>query len=79
MSAVYDAGVNVTIATKDVKIEGIAEFGKAGRASLINFHDHASITCPEEMELNVRILNPPCKWTIDEDTRMKTLRYDLQV
>ncbi len=79
MSSVYDAGVNITIATKDVEINGIVEFGKAGRASLMNFYEHASITCPEEMELNVRLLTTPCKWTVNEDTRMKTLRYDLQV
>lgn len=79
MSAVYDGGVNITIATDDVKINGIVEFGKARRASLVNFHDNASITCPEQMDLTVRLLTTPCKWTVDEEARTKTLRYDLQV
>lgn len=72
-----DPGVNVTIADTSVKINGKVEFGKHNRASVENFAQHASITCPEEMDLNVSILTPPCKWTSNAGEGTKTLRYDL--
>lgn len=76
MSAVYDdPGVFVTIADESVKINGKVEFGKHNRASADLFATNASITCPEGMELNVSILTPPCEWTSDASTGMKTLRY----
>lgn len=73
----YDVpGVDVTIADESVKINGKVEFGKAKRASEANFAEHASITCPEEMDLNVTLLNTPCTWTNNGDGS-KTLRYVL--
>ena len=77
MNAVYDDGVNITIADNTVKIKGPVEFGKASRADDAAFSSNASITCPEDMELDVRLLNPPCIWTTDSSTGMKTLRYQL--
>ena len=74
----YDEpGVFVTVADDTVQINGRVEFGKEGRASEENFAAHASITCPEDMELNVDILNPPSEWTSNGDGS-KTLRYVLQ-
>ena len=74
----YDEpGVFVTIADDTVVINGKVEFGKQGRASEENFASHASITCPEDMNLNVKILNPPSEWTTNGDGS-KTLRYVLQ-
>ena len=73
----YDVpGVFVTVADDSVKINGKVEIGKQGRASYEDFAEHASITCPEGMELNVDILNPPCEWTANGDGS-KTLRYVL--
>lgn len=72
----YDDGVNVTVADDTVQINGKVEFGKQGRASFEDFAAHASITCPEDMDLNVSILNPPCAWTNNGDGT-KTLRYQL--
>ena len=73
---VYDVpGVFVTVADNSVQVNGRVEFGKQGRASYEDFAEHASITCPEEMTLNVDILNPPCNWTSDASTGMKTLKY----
>lgn len=75
----YDEpGVFVTVADNSVNINGRVEFGKQDRASDEMFAEHASITCPEEMSLNVDILNPPSEWTSDPNTGMKTLRYQLQ-
>ena len=76
LNAVYDDGVNVTIADPSVKINGKVEFGKQGRASDENFAEHASLTCPSDMDLNVDILNPPCDWT-DNGDGSKTLRFVL--
>lgn len=77
-SGVYDVpGVFVTVADNSVKINGKVEFGKQGRASYENFAEHASITCPEDMDLNVSILNPPCEWTSNPGDGTKTLRYKL--
>lgn len=76
MNAVYDEGVNVTIADSSVKINGKVEFGKANRASVENFASNASITIPEEMDINVDILNPPCEWSASQGG-YKTLRYVL--
>lgn len=79
MSSVYDdPGVFVTVADNTVKVNGRVEFGKQNRASDEKFATNASITCPEEMSLNVDILNPPSEWTSDPSTGMKTLRYQLQ-
>ena len=76
MSQVYDdPGVAVTIADNSVQINGKVEFGKAKRASEDNFSQKASITCPEEMTLNVSILNPPCSWISNPGEGTKTLRY----
>lgn len=76
MSSVYDdPGVFITVADNSVKINGKVEFGKAGRASEENFAQHASITCPEEMELDVTLLNTPCEWTHNASDSTKTLRY----
>ena len=74
MSVAYDAGVNVTIATEDVQINGPVEFGKANRASISDFEQHASITCPTTMNLDMRILTPPCEW-VDNGDGTKTIRY----
>lgn len=72
----YDEpGVFVTVADNSVAINGRVEMGKQGRASYEMFAEHASITCPEDMDLNVDILNPPCEWTTEGG--MKTLRYKL--
>lgn len=74
----YDEpGVFVTVADNTVQVNGRVEFGKQDRASYENFAEHASITCPEDMELNVDILNPPSEWTSNGDGS-KTLRYVLQ-
>ena len=74
----YDVpGVFVTVADSSVKVNGKVEFGKQGRASNENFAEHASITCPEEMELNVSILNPPSEWQSNPGEGTKTLRYVL--
>lgn len=71
----YDIpGVFVTVADNSVKINGKVEFGKQGRASEENFAQHASITCPEEMDLNVTLLNTPCEWTHNSDAT-KTLKF----
>lgn len=76
MSRVYDdPGVFVTIADESVKINGKVEFGKHNSASLENFAEHASITCPENMELNVSILTPPCEWQVNAGQGTKTLKY----
>ena len=76
MNQVYDEpGVNVTIADNSVKINGKVEFGKHNRASLENFEQHASLTCPAEMELNVDVLTPPCIWHENAQDGTKTLRY----
>lgn len=73
----YDIpGVFVTVADDTVKINGKVEFGKQGRASEADFAEHASITCPEDMDLNVTLLNEPCAWT-DNGDGTKTLRYVL--
>lgn len=73
---VYDEpGVFVAVGDNSVKINGKVEFGKQARASLEKFATNASITCPEEMELNVSILNPPCAWTSNPGDGTKTLRY----
>jgi len=77
-SGVYDVpGVFVTVADNSVKVNGKVEFGKQSRASESDFAEHASITCPQEMDLDVSILNPPCTWTTDSSTGMKTLKYQL--
>lgn len=74
MSEVYDIpGVNITIADETVKVNGKVEFGKHNRASLENFAEHASLTCPTSMDLDMSILTPPCAWTTTGDK--KTLRY----
>lgn len=73
MSSVYDSGVNVSIEDSSVIITGKVEFGKANRASSSNFKEHAYIKCPESMELDVTILNPPCEWNHSEN--VKVLRY----
>lgn len=74
----YDEpGVFVTVADETVQVNGKVEFGKQDRASYENFATHASITCPEDMDLNVSILNPPSEWTSNGDGT-KTLRYVLQ-
>ena len=79
LSAVYDEpGVFVTIADPSVVINGKVEFGKQKRASEANFAEHASITCPEEMDLNVTLLNTPCEWTHNAGDDTKTLRYVVQ-
>lgn len=71
----YDVpGVNVTIEDDTVDIRGSVEFGKANRASLDNFEQYASITCPETIGLSVSILTPPCSW-IDNGDGTKSLRY----
>lgn len=76
MQAVYDEpGVFVTIADESVKINGKVEFGKHNRASADLFATNASITCPENMELNVSILTPPCEWQVNAGQGTKTLRY----
>ena len=76
MAEVYDEpGVFVTIADNSVQINGKVEFGKANRASAEKFAQNASLTCPEEMELNVSILNPPCEWTHNASDSTKTLRF----
>lgn len=72
----YDVpGVFVTIADNSVVVNGKVEFGKQDRASYENFAEHASITCPEDMELNMSILNPPCEWQVNQGQGTKTLRY----
>lgn len=72
----YDIpGVFVTVADNSVQINGKVEFGKQKRASDENFAQHASITCPEEMDLNVSILNPPCEWSHNSADSTKTLRF----
>lgn len=73
-----DPGVFVTVADNTVQVNGKVEFGKQGRASYENFATKASITCPEDMDLNVTILNPPCEWQSDASQGTKTLRYVLQ-
>lgn len=74
----YDVpGVNVTVADESVQVNGKVEFGKANRASEENFAQYASLTCPEDMELNVSLLTQPCEWTSDTVTGMKTLRFVL--
>lgn len=74
MNVVYDdPGVNVTINDKSVKINGKVEFGKHNRATVENFAEHAFIRCPEDMDLDVTILTPPCDWTVGGG--YKTLRY----
>ena len=72
----YDDGVRVRIADDTVKINGKVEFGKQGRAPEEGFARTTSITCPEDMDLNVSILTPPCSWT-DNGDGTKTLRYQL--
>lgn len=75
MFEVYDdPGVFVTIADNTVEINGEVEFGKKARASEENFSQKASITCPQEMDLNVTLLNEPCEWT-DNSDGTKTLRF----
>ena len=77
-NGLYDIpGVFVTVADTTVQINGKVEMGKQNRASDENFAEHASITCPEEMDLNVTILNPPCEWFSDASTGTKTLRFVL--
>lgn len=77
MNQIYDdPGVFVTIADDTVQINGRVEFGKQDRASEANFAEHASITCPSDMDLNVDVLNPPCEWVTEGD--VKTLKYQLQ-
>lgn len=76
MQAVYDDGVNVTIADGTVEINGKVEFGKHRRASEEGFAEHASLTCPENMDLNIDVLTPPCAWT-DNGDGTKTFRYQL--
>lgn len=72
----YDEpGVFVTVADMTVEINGKVEFGKHNRASAEMFAQHASITCPEEMDLNVTLLNIPCEWTINASDSTKTLRF----
>lgn len=74
----YDEpGVHIIIADNTTVINGRVEFGKANRASDENFANHASITCPEEMELNVDILNQPSSWHINSQDGTKTLLFDL--
>lgn len=74
----YDIpGVFVTIADPSVKINGKVEFGKHNRATVENFAEHASITCPDDMDLDVTILNPPCVWTENGDGT-KSLKYKLE-
>lgn len=76
---IYDEpGVFVTIADTTVVINGKVEFGKQNRASDENFAAHAAITCPEEMNLDVTILNPPCEWTVNAQDSTKTLHFVLQ-
>lgn len=79
MQAVYDdPGVFITIADETVQINGKVEFGKHKRASAEKFATNASITCPEAMELNVDILNPPSEWQVNAGQGTKTLRYVVQ-
>jgi hypothetical protein len=78
MRAVYDdPGVFITIADNSVKIDGTVEFGKHNRASEENFATKASITCPEEMELNVNILNEPSVWSHNTSDGTKTLHFSI--
>lgn len=73
----YDIpGVFVIVADNTVKVNGKVEIGKQARATDENFAEHASITCPEDMELDVKILTPPCQWTSNGDGS-KTLRFVL--
>lgn len=74
MSSVYDNGVNITIEDSSVVINGKVEFGKAARASLESFRQHASITCPHSMNLHISLLTGPCSWFENGDGT-KTLRY----
>lgn len=77
LSADYDVpGVFITIEDDSVQIVGQVEIGKARRATHDMFAEHASITCPTDMDLDVRILNPPCEW-IDNGDGTKTLKYVL--
>ena len=76
MNVIYDEGVNVTIADNTVQINGKVEFGKHNRASLEDFAEHASLTCPSDMDLNISVLTPPCAWT-DNGDGSKTFRYQL--
>lgn len=79
MFPVYnEPGVNVTIADNSVKINGKVEFGKTSKVTVEQFAEHASITCPTEMNLNVDILTPPCTWTENPGDGTKTLRYNLE-
>lgn len=74
LSPSYYDGVNVTIADSSVQVTGKIEFGKQGAAPVDGFAQHASLTCPTSMDLNVTLLNTPCTWT-DMGTGYKTLRY----
>lgn len=74
MSQVYDDGVNVTIADPSVQVNGKVEFGKANRASAETFATNASLTIPEDMDLTMSILTPPCEWS-PSPGGFKTLRY----
>lgn len=76
MAPAYDDGVNVTVADSTVQINGKVEFGKHRRASAEGFAEHASLTCPVDMSLNVSVLTPPCQWA-DNGDGSKTFRYQL--
>lgn len=80
MNQIYDEpGVNVIIADNTVEINGKVEFGKDNRASEENFAANASITCPESMNLDVDILNPPCEWEHNSTDGTKTLRFKFKL
>ena len=73
----YDVpGVFVTVADDTVQVNGKVEFGKQKRAKDEDFAEHASLTCPSDMNLNVSILNPPCEWH-DNGDGPKTLKFIL--
>ena len=64
MFDVYDIpGVNVTIADNSVVVEGTVEFGKAGRASVENFAEHASLTVPNDMDIEISTTMQGLDWT----------------
>lgn len=58
----YDSGVHVIINDDTVNIVGKIEFGKDERATDDGFANHAYISCPANMELNVTLLDEPCEW-----------------
>lgn len=71
----YDRpGVFVTLEDDSIGVTGKVEFGKADRAAPYYFKRFAGITTPEDFDLDVDILTPPCNWVINGDGT-KTLMY----